>query len=224
MPATCAGITNLRVGIVWQNDNNTSGSDPSFAIDDVSISGTVTPAPIELMSFTAAVIADGTVQLDWVTATEANNDFFTIERSADANDFDAIAFEDGAGNSTYTIEYSKIDPVPLKGLSYYRLKQTDFDHKFSYSGIVPVNIERSDFEFVNISNEHGLLEVTMNCSGDCMISYELYDLLGKKVSALTKNSLGEHSSVTLPLASLNTGIYLLKAFNGEKMITRKIKL
>jgi hypothetical protein len=224
MPATCAGITNLRVGIVWQNNNNTSGTDPSFAIDDVSISGTITPMPIELLSFGATEKVDGTVQLDWTTATETNNDYFTIERSSDGSDFSEIAIADGAGNSSKVIDYSKTDPVPLKGLSYYRLKQTDFDQRFTYSNIVPFEKGGSGFELVNVYNDQGMLQITMNCSANCMFSVELYDLMGRRVFFSSQNSMGSNSKTSIPISDLNEGIYLFKVYNGDKMIVKKIKL
>ena len=103
-------------------------------------SGTTIPsvAPIELLSFSAESTPQGIV-LDWSTATETNNSHFEIERGNTLGNFQSIVTLDGAGNSDQTLNYQHIDAQPLPGTTLYRLKQTDFDGTFSYSGIVEVN-------------------------------------------------------------------------------------
>ncbi|MGZ4033386.1 MAG: hypothetical protein ACXVP4_00870, partial [Bacteroidia bacterium] len=84
----------------------------------------INPLPIELINFSATLNENNTVDLQWTTATEINNDYFTIERSADANNFTELSKTNGAGNSTHVLNYSSVDDTPLKGTSYYRLRQT----------------------------------------------------------------------------------------------------
>ena len=79
------------------------------------------------------------MRLDWSTASERNNDYFTIERSASGQDFEEVARVDGAGNSVSTVNYTDRDPWPLPGTSFYRLRQTDFDGTTSVSNMVPVS-------------------------------------------------------------------------------------
>jgi len=90
------------------------------------------PLPIELISFNANLKSD-VVELDWVTASELNNDFFTIERTSDIEKFENLFIIKGQGTIKSKTNYSFIDESPLSGTSYYRLKQTDFDGKFTYS-------------------------------------------------------------------------------------------
>ncbi|NJN78400.1 MAG: hypothetical protein HC803_08785 [Saprospiraceae bacterium] len=85
----------------------------------------VTTLPIELTSFTAKK-QENTTQLNWTTSTEENNDFFTIEKSLDGINFEAIGTKAGAGNSLEVREYNFTDAKPANGKNYYRLKQTDF--------------------------------------------------------------------------------------------------
>jgi len=96
------------------------------------------PLPVSLVDVYAERI-DGAVQVTWITATETNNDYFTIERSADGIEFTSIGTLDGAGNSNQLQHYQFSDDAPLDGLAYYRIKQTDFDGAFSYSRIVSVD-------------------------------------------------------------------------------------
>jgi len=98
------------------------------------------PLPVELIRFDAKP-AGNAVECLWATASEINNDNFTVERSADGKRFVALETIVGAGNSNTTINYSFNDTRPLKGINYYRLKQTDFDGKFTYSPIKSVTLE-----------------------------------------------------------------------------------
>jgi hypothetical protein len=86
-----------------------------------------TPLPVKLTSFTADVVNNSSVQLKWSTASEINNDFFTLERSKDGVDYSDLSRITGAGNSTMPRFYSFSDEDPYSGISYYRLRQTDYD-------------------------------------------------------------------------------------------------
>lgn len=97
--------------------------------------------PIELISFGAEVEDEDKreIKLYWSTQSELNNDYFTIERSVDGLNFEEVIKVDGAGTSLMVKNYTALDKSPERGLSYYRLKQTDFDGKFEYFD--PVAIE-----------------------------------------------------------------------------------
>ena len=90
--------------------------------------------PIELLSFSAE-LKNKIVELNWSTASESNNNFFTVERSADGINFEPVAYVNGAGNSNHQLNYYAEDPNPLTNISYYRLKQTDYNGEFSYSTV-----------------------------------------------------------------------------------------
>jgi len=96
------------------------------------------PLPIELLYFKASPVGQ-TIELEWATATEHNNAYFTVERSVDGRIFEDITTLPGAGNSQQMIVYSSQDDYPLDGISYYRLRQTDFDGASSFSGILSVH-------------------------------------------------------------------------------------
>lgn len=110
--------------------------------------------PIELISFAATPQA-GTVVLNWSTATELNNDFFTIERSVDGFSWEDLLSISGAGTSIHRLDYSAKDVRPYAGLSYYRLKQTDFDGQFSRSNIVSVVVDEDDKKITSSSKYSG---------------------------------------------------------------------
>ena len=92
--------------------------------------------PIELTRFNAERDGDF-VNLTWITATERNNDYFTVEQSVNGYDFKIVGYMNGAGNSSSPLAYKLIDSSPeLERVSYYRLKQTDYDGQYAYSNIV----------------------------------------------------------------------------------------
>ena len=103
-----------------------------------STTNTNNPLPIELLEFKVSKKSEEEALIEWTTATEINNDFFEVERSTDAANFEVIGTVDGAGNSTTTLNYELIDENPAEGWNYYRLKQTDFNGTFSYSEIEQV--------------------------------------------------------------------------------------
>ena len=93
--------------------------------------------PIELIDFTATCASDG-VLVRWNTATERNNDLFTVERSLDASIWAPIGELTGAGNSQYMTHYEYRDTEPVAAVRYYRLRQTDFDGTSTHSSLVAV--------------------------------------------------------------------------------------
>lgn len=105
--------------------------------------GTNPSLPIELIYFEAHINGDKVV-ISWATATEINNDYFVIEKTINGFDFTEVIITDGAGNSNSTITYFEVDFSPWAGVSYYRLKQVDFDGTFSYSPLVAIDFNGID--------------------------------------------------------------------------------
>lgn len=114
-----------------------SGVTSIAAVTYFSIGYEDQPLPIELRSFEARFL-NGIVKLDWVTVTETNNAWFTIERSEDGLHFDSLFSLEGAGISMEVKRYHEIDEYPLPGRSYYRLRQTDYDGLYTFSNVVMV--------------------------------------------------------------------------------------
>ena len=99
------------------------------------------PLPLDLWYFDAEHnAATGNVDLSWATVSETNSEFFTVEKSRGGKDFEFVATVPGAGTSKQSVNYSAVDEYPYMGLSYYRLKRTEFDDECKYSQLVPVTI------------------------------------------------------------------------------------
>lgn len=101
-----------------------------------------TVLPITLVYFRAEMIDDA-VSLNWLTASEENNAYFSIEKSFDGDNFKVVKEIDGAGTTLEAIQYNYIDNSELAAITYYRLKQTDFDGKSSYSKVAQVYLDPS---------------------------------------------------------------------------------
>lgn len=174
------------------------------------------PLPIELVDF-IAVQKDDKVELTWLTASELNNDYFTIERLNEKSDIFEVITKPitGKGTTNESNTYSALDASPLFGKNYYRLKQTDFDGQFSYSDVVmveftgptvplsiypnPLYREPLTIEIRNAGNENTIPIQIMNARG-----FEVYRV-NYKING------GGTLSATIDASVLQSGIYYVRA-------------
>jgi len=134
----------------------------AITIPNTTLGGGSTKAVV-FLDFTASLEDSSRVRLEWMTGSETNNDFFTIERSKNGLTFEPIAEVEGAGTTIRTADYVTYDDVALGGVSYYRLKQTNYDGQSDYFKIVAVNFEQT-------SDGSCVLKVFPNpCLGQCTI-------------------------------------------------------
>lgn len=238
LPATGYGALLVDGVEVWSNDGpdnrnmywtgagnitigtSMDGSGTNKTFFDNLIIGNIfsSPLPIELTSFNVKATLQKEAEINWTTATETNNDYFTIERSKDGVTWEMVKTVRGAGSSFLTLNYQTVDTSPYVGISYYRLKQTDFDGQFTYSEIQKIDITtHSNLEvtiFPNPATEFITIEST-NELGPIII----YNSLGQNVTSQTlllKNS--SHIS-TLDISTLKKGIYYIKS---EKYSAQKL--
>jgi hypothetical protein len=168
------------------------------------------PLPVELLSFTGH--AAGQINLlEWTTAAEVNNDYFNVERSPDAISFESIRQVKGAGNSMALMHYSAEDERPYSGKTYYRLKQTDYDGRYTYSEIIAV---ANLLEEVTVGKLHpnpttGKFEFDFYTSGDRQLLISICDAFGRTVrEEMFSAGKGGHR-FTADLADFPAGIYFL---------------
>jgi hypothetical protein len=141
--------------------NNTSGvitsgsAVTSFSPFTLGSSSSSNALPIELVAFYGDK-KEGENILNWTTASEINNSFFTIEKSYNGFDFEFVGTQEGSSPSMQIINYTLSDYNVLETLNYYRLKQTDFDGKFEYSNTISID-NRIDDSFKEIIGRTNLL-------------------------------------------------------------------
>ena len=169
------------------------------------------PIPVELTSFTASV-NENDVTLNWVTATEVNNQGFEIQRNS-GNDFQAVGFVNGHGTTTEVQEYSFTDVV-APGAYSYRLKQVDYDGTSEYSDVVEVDITVPDVfaleqNYPNPFNPS--TQIDFSLAADSKVTLNVFSLLGEKVATIVNSNLaaGSHQ-VDFNAANLNSGVYFYR--------------
>ena len=181
--------------------------------------------PIELVSFEAHTSEKNNVLLEWVTASEINNDYFTIERSSNGRDFESIYMQTGAGNSSVTNNYSFTDMNPLQGDNYYRLKQTDYDGKFTYSNIEFINMKTRDETITMYPNPlNSGQRLTFRLSNSENSSrVEIYSISGMKL--FEKQFKNHEYLVEIDIDNIvSKGIFLICIINKENKTVYQEKL
>jgi len=183
--------------------------------------------PVELSLFQANAFKN-TVRLDWTTSTEINNDYFTVERSVDGITFEELSRVKGAGTSTELNKYSYVDDYPLNGRSFYRLKQTDYDGKFSYSEIRSVSFDdhkNSSIKIIAVSpnpfDNYFNVKYSLPEAGE--VNMILTHSSGKLISTrkLSGNK-GENLIEYSEGSSLPAGTYILQLVFKDQMETKKL--
>ena len=175
------------------------------------------PLPVSLIYFNAEPNGNK-IDVNWTTASEINNDYFTVEKSADGSDFIPAATVDGAGNTTVMHNYFYPDYNPIHGVSYYRLKQTDFDGQFTYSPVVTVIY--SDGHSFNIisafTNGNTSLNVLFTDGRQEKCSVQLYNILGAMLFEEEISAIKGMNKKEFQIPGLKQGIYFVTLTNGTE--------
>jgi fibronectin-binding autotransporter adhesin len=241
--ATFSGITNYSDvvvahwnGAAWENmgASAVNGSNPGDVTSTIMSSfSPITfgstfgsnPLPIELLHFNAVLNSNKKIDLNWETATEINNNYFTVEKSIDAFNFEVVVKVKGAGNSTVNTYYSAQDANPYSNISYYRLKQTDYNGKFSYSEIQSIEIKGAENGmdvFPNPGNGESFnLSFKEKVSPEVLVV--LYNSLGEEI--FSKIIINDTLSVLIAVDienKLAPGIYSIIATSNNQIYKKKL--
>ena len=177
------------------------------------------PLPIELLNFSVQK-SSGSAIVKWVTLTELDNDHYELERSEDGKEFYTIGKVLGSGTSYNNIEYSFVDKSPLSGINYYRLKQVDYDGKYSYSRVRSLSFKDASQSqisvFPNPTNQE-LSLMTENKSGE--VTVKILDVRGQVVTTQFYESGTWKQSMKIDISSLSEGMYLIDIIGGTQRET-----
>ena len=182
--------------------------------------------PVELTSFDVA--ADGNnALLSWQTASEVNNDYFSVERSTNASDWEQVGVVQGHGNSNEIHNYEFTDAGLSNGLYYYRLQQFDFDGTFEYTEIRSVTINsdgtNANHREINVfptpASNMGQLNIEGLLNGE--VEVKMYALDGSQSVTIT---VGDEHSIDLSHYGLNTGMYIMDIHEGDEIFSKKVML
>ena len=196
-------------------------------IDNVKLSVYSGIIPVELVSFTSSIV-NNSVNLNWITATELNNSGFEVQKSLDNSNWNKIGFVSGNGTSTEVHNYSFVDANPVTGISYYRLKQIDFDGSYEYSNIAEVvygaiaaySLEQN---YPNPFNPTTKINYSIKEKGN--VELKIFDLLGSEIATLVnEEKTPGNYEVFFDASKLSSGVYLYTIKSGSFFQTRKMLL
>lgn len=177
------------------------------------------PLPVEFLR-ESAECNGGAINIKWSTASEQNSDFFTVEKSADGTNFSEIAHVLAAGNSSSVKNYSAVDAEPFQGVSYYRIRETDFNSSSILSEVMTVNGCSNDDIFVYGSE--GGISVNINALEEGKYNFELYDALGQKLMNDVKGVAAGENHLRLSVSNIASAMYVVKVFSASNSVTKKV--
>lgn len=224
----------------WQTDGTNvgvtvTGSDPY--IMQITFSGMTqgteylfsvgsagTALPVEFTYFDAKSLSDK-IELTWGTATETNNDFFEVQRSADGMNWEALEKVNGAGTTLDEQNYLTYDYNPIVGESYYRLRQVDFDGTQDYSVIRKVSASENEGSSLVINSIYPnpfVSSLNADISGLSLNEYRIELLNTSGVIIKEKTLLGGESAQLNNLYDVKAGVYFLRVVQGEQMSSKQV--
>jgi hypothetical protein len=174
------------------------------------------PMPVELISFNHECENDFT-ELKWITASETNNMFFTVEKSENGMVFETVKTIAGAGNSNMPLEYStNVEPN-----KYYRLSQTDYNGTTEEIGNLYANCMNAN-EMVWWQSMEKLNDVKISGLEEGVLEYQLYDMSGKLI--LNENQSVSSANFMIQLPELPNGMYTISFKNNDRVVAGKVMM
>lgn len=169
--------------------------------------------PIELITFTGQCEGN-LVQLNWTTASELNNDYFTIEKSTDAINWEIIGTKQGAGNSTHIIKYDFVEPANYRNTDviYYRLKQTDYNGKSEYFNPIGIINCTEELEVLVYPNPTSDILYIKAENTNSFYTATLYNADGKLIFT---ESLSSNQVNAINISDIASGVYSLLILNKD---------
>ncbi|MBK9450753.1 MAG: T9SS type A sorting domain-containing protein [Bacteroidetes bacterium] len=216
----------------WSNTSISGFPISSLTVEDFVVGGTPNGSlfslficnaflPTEWLHFDAKVNSTEGVDLLWTTATEINNDFFTVERSADGVQWEEIAEVDAVGNSEVASEYRLSDEKPLADRSSYRIRQTSLDGSSSYSEVKEVNFDAVPEILIYPNPAKEVLHVEwQNFKGNptADLQLQLRNPLGQTVNVAYSTVSG---GLLLQTSDLSSGVYILEIRNTQGVFIKR---
>ncbi len=220
-------LTNLVAGRTYyiQVYDYSTNNPGTFTI---SLSGV--SLPVGITQFTGEQQGSKNV-LKWITATEQNNKGFEIQRSVDGTNFSSIGFvaAKAAQGNTASASYSFDDAKPFTNNNHYRLKQVDKDGRETFTNIVTLKGQRpSSLQLSRLypNPASASLNLLITAPANDRISIVIADFVGKVVMQKSSNIFTGDNKVSLNIAHLPAGSYMIKTVStggSETSISKFVK-
>jgi hypothetical protein len=182
-------------------------------------SGSNSPLPIELVDFKAACLND-VVTINWTTASEVNNDYFTIQRSDNLSSYTNVAVVEGAGNSNTYRNYTAKDMYPISGTSYYRLMQTDYNGQYEVFNPVALMCVTKEADVISVfpNPANDKLNVAMSLTAADRGRILIYNHFGQLVESLFVEPKAGFNNYSFDLTNLVQGQYMVSFMMEGKVL------
>lgn len=185
----------------------------------------VAPLPIVLASL-EAICESPYVNVRWVTSSEINNNYFTIERSSDLINWEVLGTVSGAGNSNQQLTYSFIDDRPLNGLGYYRLTQTDYNGDFETFEpvyvVCHISGDNTMTVYPNPAEDYFTVSVSMSYAVSQAV-LKISDMNGKEIRSRQITLEEGINEFTFDRFTMNPGAYIIR-LEADEITLNPLKL
>ena len=230
--ANIGGDETIDSDVQNKQDGTTNGLGVTVGGNVTDISAGLQPGtlPVDLVSFTGYWNQKADVnELNWITASEINNDYFEVQRSLDLNgSFIKVGEVAGNGTSSTIKEYSFDDAdISLSGTYFYRLKQVDYNGDFEYSKVIAVDVNRIGKAYVNVVRNPVQSELSLELFTEdgAMATFALYDINGRLVENVLQNSFRIQRGInrmSVNTERMHTGQYILAVTIADERFIKKI--
>ncbi|MDN4166242.1 T9SS type A sorting domain-containing protein [Cytophagales bacterium LB-30] len=197
------------------------------SFSDITGVGEEEALPIQLEYFRASLDGE-VVELSWRTQTETNNDYFTIERSQNGLEYQELGYLEGSGTTRSAVDYAFTDASPMAGISYYRLKQTDYNGAFEYSPVVKItNYSDMAISLAMYPNPAQSETVYLKMGGLAkgqLVDILVYDTFGKKVweQQGTVEEVSGEFSADINVRPFKSGVYIVRILTERGQMVQKL--
>jgi hypothetical protein len=203
--------------ICFSNFSSALTTVPLDFFGTADISCTTLPLPVGLIDFEGEDMG-GYNLLQWKTGAELNNDGFIVERSIDGETYETIGFVDGIGTTLEMTEYNFKDLDPTRSITYYRLKQLDFDGTITLSNVITVVQE--DIKAMQVVSAYpnpatSNFNVDLVVSRDETVELEILSTGGKVLRTTSEKLQQGVNMLEFDVSDLDAGMYLIRILNGD---------
>ncbi|HKR05576.1 MAG TPA: PKD domain-containing protein [Bacteroidia bacterium] len=206
--------------------STTKNSWNTFTTENFSLAVMSSPLPVELLNFTFDCVKQNEIALHWITASEINNAYFTLEKSNDGLTFSELTKIKGAGSSSSQNEYSFTDKNASGNIIYYRLTQTDYNGRISSLGTIAAGCKKDNWSngsvliYPNPVSDN--LSVDFNLQNEESVRLSLTDMAGRLILSRDYSFETGLHKIALNLSNLSAGAYQVSFTSNSGQVVKKV--
>jgi len=199
----------------------TDNAGNQFPIDQSDIIA-CSKVAVDLLGFDGEVKTEGNY-LTWITATETDNDYFTLEASRDGVNFEVINITDGAGNSNVAHNYNFMHKEAQNGVTYYRLSTTDFNGQIVHHDVITLTRGEVKFGIVELFPVPAVVDLSIKftTAGAGAVKANIYSVSGQLVATKDVAAIKGMNTIKLDVANFAAGTYYVTLNDGNNVVTTK---